>query len=159
MPNEIYAELSNLCATQQHREKKWLSGLRSAVFGLKDDLEKEFGVKNEPYIDCHDGFNKIRYVDIVDINERRINSQLEGTIDNNGVSTVDIHIALDSGLASHVIWRFRINVRYSESGAQYAMVNKDGSSPIWLSGRAEFIGVLIQELIQELKFDPLNRYK
>ncbi|MDG2564424.1 hypothetical protein P7M21_18410 [Vibrio parahaemolyticus] len=161
MPNEIYAELSKLCTTQLSREEQWLRGLSGAVFYLRDDLEKELGVENETYIDRFRDRKETRYVTVVDINNQPVNALLEGTIAENGVSTVVICIALALEGASQPTstWMFRINVRYSESGAQYAMVNKDGSSPTWHSGRTEFIGALIQELIQELKFDPLNRYK
>ncbi|EHR5319953.1 hypothetical protein KUL70_002848 [Vibrio parahaemolyticus] len=160
MPNEIYAELGKLCTTQRSRESQWEKGMRDAVSYLINDLEKELGVENETYTVPFGGDNR-RYVSIVDINDQPVGARLEGTIDRNGVSTVVICIALALEGASWptITWQFRINVRYSESGAQYAMVNKDGSSPTWHSGRTEFIGALIQELIQELKFDPLNRYK
>ncbi|EHK2923220.1 hypothetical protein J7Y46_003049 [Vibrio parahaemolyticus] len=160
MPNEIYAELSKLCTTQLSREEQWLNGLRGAVFYLRDELEKELGVESETYIDLLRDRKETRYVNVVDINNQPVNALLEGTIDGNGVSTVVICIALALEGASQptTTWMFRINVRYSERGAQYAMVNKDGSTPDWHAGRTEFIGVLIQELIKELKFDPLNRY-
>ncbi len=161
MPNEIYAELGQLCATQLSREEQWIKGVRDAIFYLRDGLEEELGVKGETYVDCFNDRKETRYVTVTDIDGQHINALLEGTIAENGVSTVVICIALTLEGASQPIstWMFRINVRYSESGAQYAMVNKNGSSPTWHSGRAEFIDVLIQELIQELKFDPLNRYK
>ncbi len=158
MPNDTYEALSQLCLTQDKRREQWKTGLFQAISFLKEMLGNELGVHNETFTDSSYHKQKHSYLKFTDENDNNIDPRMENIIDDNGVATVFSHLKIPLQNQSIVTWTTKIKVRYSESGAEYAIARTDSNHLEWESGAKTFIDTYMETLIETLRFDPLNRY-
>ncbi|MBE3791317.1 hypothetical protein HJ184_09285 [Vibrio parahaemolyticus] len=155
MPNDTYKNLTQLCLTQEEREKQWKTGLFQAVSYLREQLGNELGVHKETF--SYDQ-KQYSYMKITDANGKNVSALMTDVIDKNGIATIFSHLNLLLPKLSVVTWTTEIKVRYSERGAEYAIARTDSNHLEWKSGAKTFIDTYMETLIDDLRFDPLNRY-